>query len=362
MRLLSALLLAPLALAFDPRAYSRQTATCKALNRATNTEVDIKLSYIDVNPTGKTTLILVHGWPSIWSTWARQIEEFEASRLFKDYHLIVPDLRGFGRSTHPGDVKSSGTLFDHVGDLVCILEHAKATPAVCVGHDWGSSVCYEAGRARPDVFNGVVGAVVPYIPAAGSFVPMKDLTSLFPKLTYQLYFDKKTAEAVEELDADIRRSLRSTLRSKSSVSPPEFLTSQNDFLGAYKDVKEIPPIPYFSSEEEDYMVEEFSVQGYRNTLQFYTTENRHASWKYSHDQGNHTISQPVLAIYPTDDPVADWAKAAKVLKSNSFLPSVTTEIVEGTHWIQLENPKQVNDAMRKWLDENFGSKHVADEL
>ncbi|KAF8889212.1 Alpha/Beta hydrolase protein [Mucidula mucida] len=234
MRFLYALLLAPLTLAFNHRAYNRQTATCKALNRATNTQVDIELSYIDVNPTGKTTLILVHGWPSIWSTWARQIEAFE-----KDYHLIVPDLRGFGRSTHPGDVKSSGTLFDHVGDLVCVLEHAKATPAICVGHDWGSSVCYEAGRSRPDVFNGVVGVVVPYIPAAGSFVPMKDLTPWFPKLTYQLYFDKKTAEAVKELDADIRRSLRSTLRSKSSVSPPTFLTSENDFLGAYKDVVEV---------------------------------------------------------------------------------------------------------------------------
>ncbi len=68
---------------------------------------------------------------------------------------------------------------------------------------------------------------------------MKDLTPWFPKLTYQLYFDKKTAEAVKELDADIRRSLRSTLRSKSSVSPPTFLTSENDFLGAYKDVVEV---------------------------------------------------------------------------------------------------------------------------
>lgn len=50
-----------------------------------------------------------------------------------DYRLILPDLRGFGESTHPDDNQSSGTLFDLVGDLVCILEHAKAQNVVCVG-------------------------------------------------------------------------------------------------------------------------------------------------------------------------------------------------------------------------------------
>lgn len=50
-----------------------------------------------------------------------------------DYHLIVPDLRGFGESTHPGDAKPSGTMSDMVGDLVCVLESAKINSAICVG-------------------------------------------------------------------------------------------------------------------------------------------------------------------------------------------------------------------------------------
>lgn len=52
----------------------------------------------------------------------------------EDYHLVVPDLRGFGESTHPGDVRSSGTIPDMVGDLVCILQHAGISSAVCVGY------------------------------------------------------------------------------------------------------------------------------------------------------------------------------------------------------------------------------------
>jgi pimeloyl-ACP methyl ester carboxylesterase len=50
-----------------------------------------------------------------------------------DHHLVVPDLRGFGESTHPGDVRSSGTMGDLVGDLICILENAQVTSAICMG-------------------------------------------------------------------------------------------------------------------------------------------------------------------------------------------------------------------------------------
>jgi hypothetical protein len=71
-------------------------------------------------------------------------------------------------------------------------------------------------------------------------------------------------------------------------------------------------------------------------------QNRHQSWRHAHSQKNHTISQPVLAIYPKEvrsifiplscllisekDPVADWLVAATVLKSADYLPDLTTEV------------------------------------
>jgi pimeloyl-ACP methyl ester carboxylesterase len=53
--------------------------------------------------------------------------------LQEDYRVIAPSLRGFGGSTHPGDVQSSGTVFDAVGDLLCILKHANVEQAVVIG-------------------------------------------------------------------------------------------------------------------------------------------------------------------------------------------------------------------------------------
>jgi soluble epoxide hydrolase/lipid-phosphate phosphatase len=79
--------------------------------------------------------------------------------LQDDYHLLVPDLRGFGWSSHPGDPENSGTIPDNVDDLVCLLEAAGVKQAVCIGHDWGAQICWQAARQRPDLFEAVAGTL-----------------------------------------------------------------------------------------------------------------------------------------------------------------------------------------------------------
>ncbi|KAF5322653.1 hypothetical protein D9619_001283 [Psilocybe cf. subviscida] len=247
---------------FQPSDYSKKTTVCQAIRRGEVDEiVDIRLSHVDINAAAPTTIVMVHGWPSLWSTWSNQIMQFK-----DDYHLIVPDLRGFGESTHPGEPQSSGTMGDMVSDLVCILESANVSSAICMGHDWGSAICYEAARARPDIFTGVVGAAIPYLPSVGHYVPIENLLPLFPALTYQLFFDRKTKEAVRELDTDIRRTTRATLRTVASPPPSHFLKNADSFLAAWDDVKEIDPVPFFSQEEEDYFVEQYGIQGFKNTM------------------------------------------------------------------------------------------------
>ncbi|TFK35066.1 Alpha/Beta hydrolase protein [Crucibulum laeve] len=359
---------------FKPSTFPKKTTICTAIKRSPIEEkVNITLGYVELNPRAPTTLLMVHGWPSLWSTWSYQIQEFQ-----DDYHLIVPDLRGFAESTHPGDVRASGTMADMVGDLVCILKSANVQSAICMGHDWGSQICFEAARMRPDIFTAVIGAVIPYMPAAGPFVPIKDLTTLLPALTYQIYFDSRTEDAVLELDNDVRRTIRATLRTVDSPPPDEFLKSNTSYLSAWSTIPEarcpiyltgcqtddiqIPPVPFFTPEEEDYFVEQFSLQGFKNTLQFYTTENRHQSWEIDHRQGNFTISQPVLAIYPSEDPVANWELVAKLLKSSEFTPQLTTEVTKGAHWVHLEHSNIFNMLVRAWLSKKSLLNPSRDEL
>jgi len=151
---------------------------------------------------------------------------------------------------------------------------------------------------RPDVIGGIVGAVVPYIAAVGEFTPAEQLAAFLPSLSYQIYFEKDTENAVAELNKDIRRTIRSVYRTIESPPPEEFLKSSKDFLTAYED--EIPHSSCLSEIEENYLVDQFELQGFDHTLQFYTHGNRHASHTFSHEQGNFTITQPALAIYPTE--------------------------------------------------------------
>lgn len=49
--------------------------------------------YVNVNPNAKETIVMVHGWPGLWSNWGDQILEFQASICFDDssYTIMVKD-------------------------------------------------------------------------------------------------------------------------------------------------------------------------------------------------------------------------------------------------------------------------------
>jgi len=190
-----------------------------------------------------------------------------------------------------------------------------------------------------------------YLPSAGQFAPVEELAKVLPKLTYQIFFEKSTQVAIKELNKDIRRSLRSVLRCRSSPPPDSFLLSNTSLLDAYTDYEEIPPTTFYSPQEEDYMVEQFSKQGFDYSLQFYTYHNRYESWKTSHEQGNYTIPQPALFVAPLEDPVADWIVAMKMLGSEKLIPHLTTKTIGAHHWPHLEAPGEFNEILDEWLKE-----------
>ncbi|KAI0782257.1 Alpha/Beta hydrolase protein [Abortiporus biennis] len=334
--------------AFNPYKYPKKTAACQAINRATNETKTIQISYVDINPTAEKAIIFAHGWPGLWANWKYQIEAFE-----KDYHLILPDHRGFGDSTHPGDVETSGTWGDIVGDIVCVLQHEHVTEATCIGHDWGTEICFTAGRLRPDIFKAIVGTGVPYVPHAGHFVSTEALVPLAPKLAYQLYFQNELETATAELNRDIRRTLRSVLRSVESPTVHDFLTYNDSFLGAWKDVETIPSVPFLSELEEQYWVEQFSKQGFGNTFYFYTKGCNKLTWQQEQDSGNHTILQPALSILPTQDPVGNWSLISKMMENHKFIPKLREVTVDNHHWPQLEDPERTNKYIKEFLSEHW---------
>ena len=63
-------------------------------------------------------VLLLHGFPEFWYSWRHQI-----AHLTKyGYHVVAPDMRGYGDSDSPLS-PDSYTLVHLVGDMVGLLDH-----------------------------------------------------------------------------------------------------------------------------------------------------------------------------------------------------------------------------------------------
>lgn len=155
-------------------------------------------------------VILCHGFPESWYSWRHQLAALSAA----GFHVVAPDMRGYGRSDRPQAIEQY-TLLHLVGDMVGLLDALGAEQAVIAGHDWGAPVAWHAALLRPDRFRGVIGLSVPYRPRT-SVVPTSVMPQRDDALFYQLYFQKPgVAEA--ELERDPRETILKLLFSLSLI-------------------------------------------------------------------------------------------------------------------------------------------------
>ena len=95
---------------------------------------------ISAQVTGQVTgsglpVMLVHGFPLDHSMWRYQVADLAA-----DFQLIVPDLRGFGRS---GPARGMMKMEDFADDLVQLLDCLKVERAVFAGLSMGGYVAWQ---------------------------------------------------------------------------------------------------------------------------------------------------------------------------------------------------------------------------
>lgn len=93
-------------------------------------------------------ILLLHGWPEFWLTWAPVMD-----RLADRFTLIAPDLRGFGDSDKPDGPWGAD---DHAGDMLAVLDAlGVAGPVGVVGYDVGGAVVQSLARRAPERFAGL---------------------------------------------------------------------------------------------------------------------------------------------------------------------------------------------------------------
>jgi pimeloyl-ACP methyl ester carboxylesterase len=90
------------------------------------------------------TVVLLHAFPVNHQFWLPV-----AHRLASHYRMILPDLRGHGRSS-PGEGPAS--MEKHAADLARLLDHAEVSRAALMGASLGGYVLFEFWRRDPQRF------------------------------------------------------------------------------------------------------------------------------------------------------------------------------------------------------------------
>ncbi|MDT0473250.1 alpha/beta hydrolase [Streptomyces sp. DSM 41014] len=126
----------------------------------------VALFHTVLGPVGAPAILLVHGWGGDGREWSPHAET-----LAGRFRVVVPDLRGHGRSTVPAQGNTPTEMAD---DLAVLTRDLAAGPVIAVGHSMGGQVVNLLAVRHPHAVRSVValdpahgahGAEVDGIPA-----------------------------------------------------------------------------------------------------------------------------------------------------------------------------------------------------
>lgn len=90
-------------------------------------------------------VVLLHGFPDSGRLWRHQVLALAET----GFRVIVPDMRGYGRSDKPPAVEAYG-IQALAGDVLAVMSDAGAEQAHIVGHDWGAALAWGLGALVSD--------------------------------------------------------------------------------------------------------------------------------------------------------------------------------------------------------------------
>jgi pimeloyl-ACP methyl ester carboxylesterase len=334
---------------------------------------------------GRPCLLLLHGFPELAYSWRKVMPALAAA----GYHVIAPDLRGYGRTTgwdadYDGDLNPF-RLLNMVRDalgLVSALGY-RSVDAV-VGHDAGSSVAAWCALVRPDVFRAVAlmsapfagPPPLPFDTADGPPKPKREdpvhreLAALpRPRKHYQWYYSTREADAnMHHARQGVHDFLRAYYHHKSAdwkdnvpyplqawtaselAKLPTYYTMELD-KGMAETVAEEMPSPsqiaankWLPDNELAFYSAEYARTGFQGGLQWYRCGTSGAFIPELQTFSGRTIDVPSCFISGKQD----WGTYQRPGVFEAMQTTVCTRmlgchLVDGAgHWVQQEQPEQVS--------------------
>ncbi|TFL20278.1 alpha/beta hydrolase [Jannaschia formosa] len=265
---------------------------------------------------GKPPLVLLHGYPQTSAMWHGVVAE-----LADDFHLICPDLRGYGRSDKPE------TADDHfpyskramAGDIAELIAHFGYEDAHVGAHDRGARVAHRLGLDHPERVRDLV--LLDIAPTREMYATGGDA---FARPYWHWYFLIQPAPLPETL---IGHDPRSYWQMKCTGQTKGGTPWHPDALEEYLSAFEKPETIHATCED------------YRAA----------ATIDIAHDDadGGAKLEMPVHVLWGDRgviescfDALALWRRRARV---------VTGHALPGTHYFTEEHPATIADEMRAFF-------------
>ncbi|MDN3650904.1 alpha/beta hydrolase [Reinekea marina] len=251
------------------------------------------------------------------------------------FHVIVPNQRGFGRSTAPEYVDAYNISY-LTADLIALLDHFGYDKATFVGHDWGANIVWSLAMLHPSRVHRLVNLALPY-QIRGDQPWTEALEAFFGSDNYIVHFCRQPGVADAILDDNVNRFLGNLFRKNLPAKPPE--PGQMMINLALNKMPEGDPI--MADADLQVFAESFIHTGLTPSINWYRNLDR--NWEIL-GHVDPIIHHRTLMIYGEQDAIP------KLENIREFVPNIDEISLDCGHWIQQEQPEATTAAILNWLE------------
>ncbi|KAJ7568145.1 hypothetical protein O6H91_01G020700 [Diphasiastrum complanatum] len=299
---------------------------------------DVSHRYIQTN--GITMHIAEQG-SELWYSWRHQIPALARA----GYHVIAPDLRGYGETESPMGSENY-TALDIVGDIIGLLDALKVRQAFVVGHDWGAIIAWHLCLFRQDRVRAIVALSVPFTPRRPEGSEFKYAGSVYGEGYYVRRFQEPG-----RAEADFGRFTAKTVLKKfillqnyNAICAP----TNKEILDILEVPKTLPP--WVTEEDFDYMGLQFQRSGFIGPLNYYRATE--LSWRLTAPWAKQSIRIPALYIGGEQDVVYHSPGVKKYVLTGGMqkhVPHLHVVVLASGHFMHEEKPNEVNEHLMNFF-------------
>jgi pimeloyl-ACP methyl ester carboxylesterase len=345
---------------------------------------------------GRPGVVLLHGFPELAYSWRKVMLPIAAA----GYHVIAPDLRGYGRTTGTNvafddDLAPYRTL-NLVRDVVGLVSaFGYRSVSAIVGHDFGSPLAAWCTVVRPDIFRSVVMMSAPFAgppalpfdtadapasaarPAADGERIYDELAGLMPpRKHYQRYYSTREAnDNMWKAPQGVHAFLRAYYHMKSAdwaanrphplaartaaewAKLPHYYVMELDKGMAETVAPERPSAAsiavntWLPDDELKVYSEEYGRNGFQGGLQGYRIGSSGRFTPELQTFSGRTIDVPSMFVSGKSDwGVYQNPGAVERMEKSACTRMLGVHLIEGAgHWVQQEQPAEVSRLLLQFL-------------